>query len=56
MLPIFDVLNGTYVNITGFQMLQHEKLPPEISTVGLNNYYSILDHNNLLNSFNIGNF
>lgn len=33
MLPIFDVLNGTYVNITGFQMLQHEKLPPEISTI-----------------------
>lgn len=37
MLPIFDELNGTYVNITGFQMIQHENLPTEISTVSMNN-------------------
>lgn len=33
MLPVFNILNGTYVNITGFQMIPDERLPLNISTV-----------------------
>ena len=33
MLPVFKILNGTLVNITGFQMIHTEKIPAQIETV-----------------------